>query len=176
MAEIFHRDDRPQEATILLSLVGGTLDAGEMFYREVTENPAGFLKDVAITSGLGLAAGFCGPYVGGALLAARAVSAFTEGSALWNQLAALPPEQRLRELTTIVVYSSIQNFCIKKGVKYTPQIGGLAKRAVKGLFENKTFAISFIDGIKTNLELVNKFGQKVAQKTMFDLKNNPYQN
>jgi len=51
-----------------------------------------------------------------ALFTAQTISALTAGNQIYNQLMALPPDQRVEEFTKIIVHDSIKGVCLKKRI------------------------------------------------------------
>jgi len=173
LAEVFNQNGHVEEASNLISIANGALEGVNLLATEISENPVGFAKDMAVTGGLGLAIGLCCPVGGTIFLATKTISELFAGSQIYNQLLALPPDQRVEGFTKIIVYDSIKSLCLRNGLRVTSKISRIAQDIVGSIIKNKPLAKSLVRGVKSHLDLCKRYPQEVAQRALNLLKQNP---
>jgi len=174
LAEVFNQHGHVEEASNLISIAKGALEGVNLFATQIRENPIEFVKDMAVTGGIGLAIGFCCPPAGTTLFTITTISsALTAGNQIYNQLMALPPDQRVEEFTKIIVHDSIKGVCLKKGLRVTSKIACIGQDIARNIIRNKPLAKNLIRGVKTYVDLLKRYPQEVAQRALNILKQNP---
>jgi len=120
-----------------------------------------------------LAIGVCCPLGGASLFTIKAISALSSETQVYSQILALPPDKRIKEFTKRIVYDSIRNLLLRKGLKLTPKVIGIGKDIVQNIAKNKPLAKNFTSGTKAYLKLLKRYPKNIAQRTLATLKQNP---
>jgi len=128
---------------------------------------------MAVTGGISFAIGLCCPPAGATLFTVQTISALTAGSQIYNQLLALPPDKRIEEFTKTIVHDFIKGLCLKKGLLLSSKISHVVQNIVGSIVNNKILAKNFIRGVKTYLDLCQRYPREVARKALNVLKQNP---